>query len=91
MKDTAAEDSLASIIQGAAMEMGFISYVNRINHKWWGVWILISQICDLFCFNNVGRNTGIDKKLSWLSSSVDLFKKNRRFFSLVIDVFVFFL
>lgn len=33
MKDAASEDSVASIIQVAAMEMDFISYVNRINHK----------------------------------------------------------
>lgn len=34
MKDAASEDSVASIIQVAAMEMDFISYVNKINHKW---------------------------------------------------------
>lgn len=34
MKDATSKDSLASIIQVAAMEMYFISYVNRINHKW---------------------------------------------------------
>lgn len=30
----ASEDSLASIIQVAALEMDFSCYVNRINHKW---------------------------------------------------------
>lgn len=48
MKDAASEDSVASIIQVAAMEMDFISYVNRINHKRWGLGIWISQIYDLF-------------------------------------------
>lgn len=33
MNDTASGDSLASVVQVAAMEMYFISYVNRINHK----------------------------------------------------------
>lgn len=62
VKDTASEDSLASVIQIAAMEMDLfhmqIEYIT--NGEGLGCEFLKS-VEIWFCFNNMRRNIGIDK------------------------------